>query len=54
MKIPHADLSKVSRMVFVEICSVMMLPTRHTTTTWMLSVLAYTSVARGDMAAAMR
>lgn len=52
MEIPHADLSKVTRMVFIEICAVMMLSSSHTTSTGMLAMLANTSVAGGDMAAA--
>lgn len=54
MKVSHADLSKVTRMVLVDIRSVMVLATSHTTTTWVLSVLAYTTVAGGDMAATRR
>lgn len=53
MEIPHADLSKVTRMVFIEIGSVMMLTTGHTTTTGMLAVLAYTTVTGGDMTPAV-
>lgn len=52
VEVPHAHLSKVSRMVLVEIRSVMMLTTSHTTSTRMLSVLANTSVTSGDVAAA--
>ena len=54
MEIPHADLSKVTRMVFIEIGSVMVLTTGHTTTTGMLAVLAYTTVTGGDMAPAAK
>ena len=53
MEIPHADLSKITRMVFIEIGPVMMLTTGHTTTTWMLAVLADTTVTGGDMAPAI-
>ena len=41
-------------MVFVDVCAVMVLATCHTTTTRMLSVLAYTTMARRDMAATER
>ena len=51
MEVPHADLPKVSRMVFVEIGLVVMLPTSHTTSTGMLPVFAYTSMTSGDMTA---
>ena len=53
MKIPHADFSKVTRVIFVQIGSVMMLSTSHTATTRMLAVLADTTVTGGDMAATM-
>jgi len=52
VEVPHADLPKVTRMVFIEICAVMMLSSSHTTSTRMLAMLANTSVAGGDMAAA--
>ena len=45
VKVSHADLPKVTRMVFVEIGSVMVLSTSHTTSTGMLTVLADTNVA---------
>lgn len=45
MEIPHAHLPKVTRMVFIEIRSVMMLSTSHTTSTGMLAVLADTPFA---------
>jgi hypothetical protein len=54
VKVSHADLPKVTRMVFVEIGSVMVLSTSHTTSTGMLTVLADTTVAGGDVAAAAR
>ena len=41
-------------MIFVEIGPVVMLSTRHTTSTRMLSVLANAAVTSGDMAAAGR
>ena len=51
VEISHANFAEVTRMVFVDVRSVMMLATSHTTTTWMLSMLAYTTVTGGDMAA---
>ena len=51
VEVPHAHFSEVTRMVFVEICSMMMLSTRHTTSTGMLSVLANAAVASGDVTA---
>lgn len=53
MEIPHSHFPKVPGMVFVEIRTVMMLSTGHTTSTGMLAVLADTSVTGGDMAAAV-
>lgn len=46
VEISHADFTEVSRMVFVDVRSVMMLTTSHTTTTGMFSVLSYSSVTR--------
>ena len=51
VEISHSDLSKVTRMVFVQVRSVVMLTTSKTTTTWMLAMLAYTTVSGRDMAA---
>lgn len=51
VEVSHSNLAKVARMVFVDICSVMMLTTCHTATTRMLSMFAYTTMASGDMAA---
>ena len=54
MEIPHPHLPKVTGMVFIEVRSVVMLSSGHTTSTGMLAVFANTSVAGGDMAAAGR
>ena len=54
VEISHAHFPKVARMVLVEICSVVMLSTGHTTSTRMLSMLANTTVAGGDVAPATR
>lgn len=51
VEIPHPDLAEVPGVVFIEIGTVMMLSTGHTTTTGMLSVFANTAVAGGDVAA---
>lgn len=53
MEVPHAHFSEVTGMVLVEIRSVMVLTTSHTTSTRMLSVLANTSMTSGNMAAAV-
>ena len=53
VEISHSDLAKVTGMVFIHIRSVMMLATSKTSTTGMLTVLAYTTVSGGDMAATM-
>lgn len=54
VKVSHAHFSEVTRMVLVDVRSVMMLSTSHTTTTWMLPVLAYTTVTSRDMATTKR
>ena len=54
VEVSHAHFSKVTGMVFVEVCSMMMLSTCHTTATRMLSVLANAAVTGGDMATASR
>ena len=54
VKISHADLSEVTRMVLVEIRSVMMRSTGHTATTGMLPVLADTTSTGGDMTATVK
>ena len=51
VEVPHAHFSEVTRMVFVEVGSVMVLSTRHTTSTGMLSVFADAAVASGDVTA---
>ena len=51
VKVPHAHLSKVSWVILVEVGTVMMLTTGHTTTTWVFSVLANTSMTGGDVSA---
>jgi hypothetical protein len=51
VKVSHSNFAKVTRMVFVDVCSVVVLATCHTATTRMLSVLAYTTMAHRDMAA---
>jgi hypothetical protein len=53
VEMPHSDLSKVTGMVLVHVCSVVMLSTSQTSTTGMLAMLSYTAVAGGDVAAAV-
>lgn len=53
VEVSHANFAKVPRVVFVEIGAVMMLSTRHTASTRVLTVLAYSAVTGGDMAATM-
>ena len=52
MEVAHAHFSEVAGMIFVEVGPVMMLSTRHATSTRMLSVFANAAVASGDMTAA--
>lgn len=54
VEVSHADLSKVTGMVLVEIGPVVVLTTGHTATTGMLAVLANTTVTSGNMTAAKR
>jgi hypothetical protein len=53
VEVSHTDLSEVTRMVLIHICSVVMLSTSETTTTWMLAVLSYTTVTGGNVTAAV-
>lgn len=53
MEIAHSDLAKVSGMVLVDVCAVVVLATCHTATSGMLAVLADAAVAGGDVAAAV-
>ena len=53
MEIPHSDLSKVTRMVLVQVRSVMMLSTSKTSSTGMLAMLSYTTVTGGNVTAAV-
>jgi hypothetical protein len=52
VKVAHAHLSKVTRVVLVNVCAVVVLTTGHTTTTGVLAVLSDTTVTGRDMAAA--
>merc|ERR1712203_835796 len=44
VEVEHTNFSEVTRMVFIEQCSVVMLTTSITTATWMLTVLTNTTV----------
>jgi hypothetical protein len=44
VEVPHADLSEVTGMVFIEIGTVVMLATGHTATTGVLAVLSDTTI----------
>lgn len=50
VEVSHTDLSEVTWMVLVHVGTVVVLTTSKTTTTWMLPVLAYTTVTGGYMA----
>lgn len=52
MKVSHADLSKVTGMVTVQVGLVVVLTTGHTTATGVLAVLANTTMTGRDVAAA--
>jgi len=53
VEVSHADLSKVTRVVLVHVGSVVVLTTGKTTTTWMLPVLADTTVTGRNVTAAV-
>jgi hypothetical protein len=53
VEVAHTDLTEVTRMVLVEIGTMVVLTTSHTTTTWVLAVLANTTVSGRDVAAAV-
>ena len=54
VEISHTNLSEVTWMVLVQVGTVMVLTTSKTTSTWMLAVLADTSLTGGNMSAAMK
>jgi hypothetical protein len=49
VEVSHTNLTEVTRVVFVHVCSVVVLTTGKTTTTGMLAVLAHTTVTGGDV-----
>jgi hypothetical protein len=49
MEVSHTDLSEITRVVLVEVDSVMMLTTSLTTTSGVLTVLADTTMTHADM-----
>lgn len=54
VEVSHTDLTEVTRMVFVDVRSVVVLTTGHTTTTGMLAVLTNTTVTGRDVATAIK
>lgn len=54
VKVPHTNLTEITGVVLVEVGTVVVLTTGHTTTTGVLAVLADTTVTGGHMAAARR
>lgn len=54
MEVAHTDLTEVTRVVLVDVGTVVVLTTGHTTTTGGLAVLADTTVTGGNVAAAVR
>lgn len=51
MEISHPHFSEITRVIFVQICAVMVLATSQTASTGMLAMLAHTAVAGGDVPA---
>lgn len=54
VEVSHTNLTEITRMVFVDVGSVVVLTTGHTTTTGMLAVLADTTVTGRDVATAIK
>lgn len=54
VEVSHTNLSEVTWMVLVQVGTVVVLTTSKTTSTWMLAVLADTSLTGGNMSAAMK
>lgn len=54
VEVPHTDLTEVTRVVLVDVGTVVVLTTGHTATTRGLAVLADTTVTGGHVAAAVR
>jgi hypothetical protein len=52
VEVSHTNLTEVTRVVLVDVGSVVVLTTGHTTTTGMLAVLADTTVTGRDVATA--
>lgn len=51
MKISHSHFSEITRVVFIQVRTVMVLATGHTASTGMLAMLAHTAMAGGDVPA---
>jgi hypothetical protein len=49
MEMTHTDFTKVTRMKFIKVNTVMMLTTGFTATTWMFTMLSDTTVTGGDV-----
>jgi hypothetical protein len=53
VEVSHTDLSEVTWMVLVHVCSVVMHTTSKTSSTGMLAVLSYTTFTGGNVSAAI-
>jgi len=49
MEMSHTNLTEITRVVLIEVDSVVMLTTGLTSTTWMLTMLTNTAVTHADM-----
>ena len=54
VEVSHTDFTEVTWMILVQVGSVVVLTTGHTTTTGVLSVLSYTTMTGRDMATAIK
>lgn len=53
VEVPHTNLTEVTRMVLIEVGSVVVSTTSETATSRMLAVLAYTTVTGGDVSSVL-
>ena len=49
VEVSHADLAEITRVVFVHVCAMVVLPARQASTAWVLPVLADSTMASGHM-----
>jgi len=50
VEVPHTDFTEITRVILVEVCSVVVGTTRETPTTWVLPMFSYTTMTCRDVA----